>query len=166
MDLSESAPEDEILAELYPSLPRRLLGTGCLVALGVLCGMLGAAAVHTSPVTALAYVGLTVAAGFMAYRLWTSTETYIELTRTVLRDSTGRTMARVKDIRTVERGAFAFKPSHGFVVMLETPAPRVVVPGVWWRFGRRIGVGGTAPPGQARFMAEVLSELVRRGDAG
>ena len=154
--------DDEVLAELRPSLPRRVVGVGCLVALGVLCGMLGVEAMQNSPVIGLAFLAGTGAAAVMAYRLWSSTETYIQLTRQELRDSAGRIMARVEDIKTVERGAFAFKPSHGFLVTVETPGPRTVVPGVWWRFGRRVGVGGTAPPGQARFMAELITELVRR----
>lgn len=152
---------DEVLAELHPSLARRIAGVGSLVALGALAGLLGVEALQRSPVVGLGFFGLAGAAAFMAQRLWRSTQTYIQLTHDGLHDSAGRVLARLDDIRSVERGPFAFKPPHGFAVKVSTPGPRTVVPGVWWRFGRRVGVGGTTPPSQARFMAEVLSTLIR-----
>jgi hypothetical protein len=60
-------------------------------------------------------------------------------------------------IRSVERGAFAFKPSHGFTLVMKEKQPRAWAPGLWWRLGRRVGVGGVTSAGQTKFMAEQIA---------
>ena len=87
----------------------------------------------------------------------------LELTRQVLRTESGRVLTEVSNVRTVERGAFAFKPSNGFLVRLYAPSGRGWAPGLWWQRGTWLGVGGAVPGGQARAMAEVLTAL-RKGE--
>ena len=88
-----------------------------------------------------------------------STELTIELTRSELRDSSGTCIARIEDITAVERGLLAFKPSNGFMLKTRTPGPRVWRPGIWWRIGRRVGIGGVMPGHQTKAMAEILAAL-------
>ena len=64
------------------------------------------------------------------------------------------------EIARVERGTFAFKPSNGFVIRLNAPAARVWAPGLWWRFGKRLGVGGVTPAGQGKAMADVIAARI------
>ena len=46
----------------------------------------------------------------------------------------------------------------------KTPAARRWEPGLWWRIGRRIGVGGVTPASQSKVMADLISaRLVIRG---
>ena len=40
-----------------------------------------------------------------------------------------------------------------------TPGPRVWRPGIWWRIGRRVGIGGVMPGHQTKAMAEILAAL-------
>ena len=68
------------------------------------------------------------------------------------------------NIASVDRGAFAFKPSNGFTVRLKSPAPRAWLPGLWWRLGRRVGVGGATPGKAARDMADVITILLKDPD--
>jgi hypothetical protein len=84
------------------------------------------------------------------------------LTERELRDSAGTVLARVEDMVSVDRGLFAFKPSNGFLLMTATRAERAWRPGLWWRFGRRIGVGGLAPARQTRAMAEIIATMIAR----
>lgn len=86
-----------------------------------------------------------------------ATRLEIELTETEVRDSTGRVLTLLEDVVSVERGAFALKPSNGFTMVLRNKAPRAWVPGMWWRMGRRVGVGGTTGAGASKFMAEQIS---------
>lgn len=74
-------------------------------------------------------------------------------------------LAPLEEIESVERGAFAFKPSNGFSVKLREPAPFGWRPGLWWRLGRRLGVGGVTSPGEAKAIAELLQALVSQRDA-
>jgi hypothetical protein len=80
----------------------------------------------------------------------------------VLTDSEGTVLARVEDIVAVNRGAFAIKPSNGFTLTLKNPAPRAWQPGLWWRLGRRVAVGGVTPGSQARPMADIIAVMVAR----
>lgn len=100
-----------------------------------------------------------------AWSVQQATEHDILLTREGLFDDEGRQLAAMDDILAIDRGVFAFKPSSGFVVRLARPLPAAWAPGVWWRFGRRLGVGGSVPGHEARAMAEIL-ELALADRAG
>ena len=78
-----------------------------------------------------------------------------------MRDSSGTVLARIDEIRSVVRGTFALKPSNGFTLVLNSKKPRAWMPGLWWRLGRRVGVGGVTNAGQAKFMAERISMMIK-----
>lgn len=149
---------DEVLAILKPSQPRRWMGILVLVGLGAMLlwvALSGSADLGVQ-------VAFLVAGGFALFaadRMRRSTERYVELTREVLRMDDGTILARVEDVLNIERGPFAFKPSNGFLVKLSKPYPRGWAPGLWWRRGKYLGMGGVVPGGQSRAMAEVLTAL-------
>ncbi|MFC3616040.1 hypothetical protein ACFORG_20000 [Lutimaribacter marinistellae] len=149
----------EVLATVEASAPRRWLGVGMLVLMGAL---LIYVAFATPP--ALAFqVFLLIVGGlslWLAQRMMQATAHRIELTETELRSSTGEVIAKVEDVEAMDRGVFAFKPSNGFLIRTRTPAANAWHPGLWWRMGRRIGIGGVTPGGQAKFMSEALAALV------
>jgi hypothetical protein len=66
----------------------------------------------------------------------------------------------IDQIRSVERGVFAFKPSNGFTIRLKSKAPAAWQPGLWWRAGRSVGVGGVTSSTPAKFMAEQIHDLI------
>ena len=107
----------------------------------------------------LIFLGFSVAVLFGARGLWRATGDSIELTRTELRTGSGRVLTPVANVREVDRGAFAFKPSNGFLVKLKEPQGKGWAPGLWWQRGRMIGVGGVVPGGQSRAMAEMLKAM-------
>lgn len=72
-------------------------------------------------------------------------------------DSDGVQIAAMSDIQAIDRGAFAIKPSNGFSLKLKQKAPRAWRPGLWWRLGRRVGVGGIVNAGATKFMAEQIA---------
>ena len=95
-----------------------------------------------------------------------ATSLALELTAAELRDSAGTVLARVDNIARVDRGTFAFKPSNGFVLHLAAkPGPRLWRPGVYWRFGRRIGVGGILQAAQTKQMADALAIMIAERQA-
>ncbi len=81
----------------------------------------------------------------------------IHLTEDDLRDSDGRVLVNLADVVRVERGAFAFKPSNGFMLVLDHKKPFSWAPGLWWRIGAKLGVGGVTGAGQAKYMAEQIA---------
>ena len=97
---------------------------------------------------------------WQAERMRRATQVILELTETELRDSTGTVLARIDEIDSVNRGVFALKPSNGFTLVLDNKKRRAWLPGLWWRFGRRVGVGGVTNAGQSKFMAERISMMI------
>ena len=150
----------EVIAALAPSPVRRWLAIALTGVLGLLCLSLVVLAPPADPAWLVALIGLGIGALWLSRRLALATRTSIELTEAGLRDGEGRILAPVAQIVAVERGAFAFKPSNGFVVRLSDPAARAWQPGLWWRLGRRLGVGGVTPSAQGRFMADALAAMI------
>lgn len=150
----------DILANARASAPRRWLGIGMLASLG---GLLIYVA-FASPPASVGWQGflllLGLASVFLAERMRRATELTLNLTAEGVSDSNGVLVAGIDEIDGVSRGTFAAKPSNGFTIRLKTGGVRLWQPGVYWRFGRRVGIGGVLPGGQAKFMAEMLEALL------
>ncbi|TDK51587.1 hypothetical protein [Antarcticimicrobium luteum] len=155
--------EDDILMTVKVSAMRRWLGVGVLLGFG---GLLVYVAFATPP--ALAWQGFLLAIGagalWLAEMMRRGTSARIELTRTELRSSDGTRIAAIDEIEGLERGVFAFKPSNGFLIRTRAPGVRTWRPGLWWRLGRRVGIGGVTAAAQTKAMSEVLSALLAERD--
>lgn len=156
---------DEVLAVVTASLGRRILGLG---ALWFLVFTLFYLALVESPDFGwrLFLIALGLVAAWLAERMRQATALALELTENELRDTNGDRVAWVADIKAVDRGTFAFKPSNGFLLTLEARDVRIWRPGMWWRVGRRVGIGGMTPGAQTKFMAEIISAMIAERDAG
>jgi len=155
----------EIIAEIDPRGPRRVLAIAMLLALGGLVLYLAVA----QPPSNLGLQGFLVAMGsislWAAYKVQMATTRKLYLTDEDLTDSEGTVLARIEDIVSVNRGFLALKPSNGFMLKTKNPAPRAWQPGLWWRLGRRVAVGGVTPGAQARPMADIISVMIAQRDA-
>lgn len=155
--------ESEVLATVQASAGRRGLGIGCLAVLGVLLIYMAFARPPDLPWQIFLIV---VGAGavWCADAMRRATASRVELTPLVLRDADGTVIARVDQITGIDRGFFAFKPSNGFLLKLDRGGSRAWRPGLWWRMGRRVGVGGMTPGSQTKFMSEVLAAMLAQKD--
>lgn len=156
---------DEVLATVTASALRRWLGVGMTGFVAFVCLW----ACLTNPpngVTLLVLLGIGIFAAWMGYRLWHATIHPLILTEDELRSGDGTVLVRVDDIELMDRGFFAFKPTHGFLLRTKTKEPNVWRPGMWWRMGRRIGVGGVTPGRESKFMSEVLATLIAKREMG
>jgi len=161
---------DNVIARLDPSPARRYAAVGFLWVLG---GLLLALALGDAPAGAAGRV-LLVLAGAAALALGAgvlrATSEAIELTEAgALRTTSGILLAPAGGIARVDRGLFAFKPSNGFLITLEArPEGRFAqwAPGLWWRVGKRLGVGGVTSAAAAKAMADTLSAMLMKGQAG
>lgn len=159
-DLPKFDP-NEVLATAGASAGRRFLG---LVSLGGLGLLMLYIAITESPALEWRIFLLVLGAGM----LWLTdvmrraTATKIELTETELRDTDGTRIALVEDIDGMDRGFFAFKPSNGFLLRTRTKGENVWRPGMWWRVGRRIGVGGMTPAHQCKHISEIIAVIMAK----
>ena len=155
-------PENEPVAVIYASGARRGVGMFVLIALTVL---LFWTAFASPPEAgwgreALAVFGL----GMIAVTMWFRKKSQIAVivTEEGMSDSNGRHLCDFDDVARVDRGAFAAKPSNGFVLKLHTKHAGAWAPGVYWQFGKRLGVGGVTPAGQTKFVAEYIAEILNK----
>lgn len=156
--------DQEVLASINASAPRRWMAVGCLLGLAFLLIYIGMARPPSLGWQVFLLI-LGVGALWLGERLRQVTRRVIQLTEKELRDTSGAVIARVDEIETVDRGFFAFKPSNGFLIRTREPSgPRAWNPGLWWRIGRRIGVGGVTPASQTRLVSDMLQTLIARRD--
>lgn len=143
---------------------RRWAGVIVTAGLGVL--LLGVV-ILSPPPEFLSLMLLMICGGFalwQARRMARAGLKSIHLTDEALVDEEGTVLATLEEIERIDRGLFALKPSHGFVLVLREPRPRHWVPGLWWQRGRRLGIGGTAIPQQTKTMADILQTMLAKRD--
>ncbi len=153
-----------VLAILPASLPRRAIALVATSALGLFLIWI---ALSQPPATFGWRLFLLGAGGlilWLADAMRRATARRLELTRDELRDDQGRVLTRVADIRKVDRGTFALKPSSGFRLVLTRSAPIAWAPGLWWRLGRNIGVGGMTTSAEGKYMAEVIAMMISEAE--
>ena len=156
---------DEVLVTVEASGLRRVMGVAMLAVIGVL--LLYVAASKPPSLAWLAFLlGIGLGALWLSVRMWQATSHKIELTEQVLRCTDGTVIAQVCDIEAIDRGFFAFKPSNGFLIRTATPGARVWMQGLWWRAGRRIGIGGVTPGSQSKTMSEILAAMIAQRSMG
>ncbi|MEP1521841.1 MULTISPECIES: hypothetical protein [Ascidiaceihabitans] len=155
--------DDTVIATITASAGRRLLGILSMGTLGVLVITICFLA-PPAPGLIVFLLAVGAASLWAAENMRRATTLTIELTEEGLRDSSGEVLARLDDIAGIDRGVFAFKPSNGFLLSTKTPATRVWRPGLWWRFGKRVGVGGMTPAGETKFIADYIATHVAQRD--
>ena len=133
---------------------RWVVGMVVLVALAM---MLLRAAVSQGIVGQTLMSAAAVAALALAWTMLRARGQTLHWQQAGLCDGNGRVIAAREQIIAVDRGALALKPSNGFTLRLRDPQPRQWSPGLWWRFGRRVGVGGLASPGVAKALADRIA---------
>ena len=161
MESDESGREKGPLIAIAPAPARRVVTLAMLYSLAGLLLYIAFTQPPASMVLLAFILLLALAVLWLAMATMRATRDGLVLTHDVLRTESGLILCRVEDVQSVERGAFAFKPSGGFLVRLKSPAPRGWAPGMWWRFGRSLGIGGAINAGAAKAMAELLTELAK-----
>lgn len=156
---------DPVIATIHASPGRRFLGLTCMGGLAFLLFWVAFA----TPPSLEWQIFLLVLGGtslWLTMRMYRATALSIELTEREVRDSSGTVIAAFDDIAALDRGFFAFKPSNGFLMKTKGKGPAAWQPGLWWRLGNRIGVGGMTPGSQAKAMAEIIAIKLARRDGG
>ncbi|MEM9393062.1 MAG: hypothetical protein AAGA38_04345 [Pseudomonadota bacterium] len=139
-----------------------------LAMLYLLAGMAAWVAVFRAPDSLIWVVFLwTVALGalILANAAGKATSEGLQLRDLGLYTDAGELLVRLDDVRKIDRGVFAVKPSNGFLLRLKSRHALGWAPGLWWRFGRRMGVGGVTSKIQAEIMAETIAALLEQTPA-
>ncbi len=157
---------DEIIGYIDPRPARRGSAVGAIGVLGIILIYIAA----THPPANLGWLLFLVVMGagamFLSWRMWTVTGVRMELTRREFREKDGRVLFEMDEVARVDRGFFAFKPAGGFLIKLKEPTSRgrVYAPGLWWRSGRTVMVGGVTSAAQAKSVADLITILLVERD--
>ncbi|WP_166416141.1 hypothetical protein [Cochlodiniinecator piscidefendens] len=157
--------DDEVICTLNASGVRRTFGMMTLLILGGLVVYLALAQPPATIGWQIFMIAFGLSVLWIAARLHYATGLVLSLTPTSLTTSDGRVVFNVADVESVARGFLAFKPSHGFAIKMKTRQPMGWAPGMWWSFGRSVGIGGVTAAGQGKSMAEILTLLVAQRDS-
>ena len=150
----------EILVKLEVSPFRRWVAVVMLLGLGALLLYIAAVFPPTKPVPLLGLILFGSAALWSGTKLYRATSDSLILTREGISTGSGVIVCKIDEVASVDRGFFAFKPSNGFLVRLRKSGSRHWSPGLWWRMGKNIGIGGATSRRQGKEMAEILAYLL------
>jgi len=149
----------EVLMELRVSGARRGFALCVIISLGILL-LWNASIVTGAPVALkLFLVAMGLGAISLAEKMRRSTRGGLILTQEALWDANGTCLIRMEDVVSLERGVFAFKPSNGFMITGRAASGNLWAPGLYWRVGKRIGIGGITNVRDAKSMVEVIVAL-------
>ncbi|MEX2517932.1 MAG: hypothetical protein WD969_01215 [Paracoccaceae bacterium] len=137
-----------------------------LFGLATLCAFIGFTAGGESLATAVVMGGSGIGLLLLGRALFLTDASIVSFDGARLADDSGRVLCTLEEIAQVERGFALFKPSSGFVLTLKAPRERGWSPGLWWRYGRRIGVGGATPSRAGRHMADTITLALSMRNAG
>lgn len=98
-----------------------------------------------------------LAALALGYAMWRGRDDSLHWTDVGLTDGAGRIIAARDGIARVDRNPMALKPSNGFTLHMADRQTRAWQPGLYWRIGTRVGVGGLTSPGVAKALADRIA---------
>lgn len=156
-DLDEFELPERPVLHLTPAPFKRGVSAAMLFVLAFLLGYV----LLTHPPAAtgwMVFLGLmTAGAGWLGIAMVQSRPQGLELRADGLYRADGELVCLLADIVSVNRGAFAFKPSNGFLLRLSRPQDRAWTPGLYWRLGHFVGVGGVTHKAQGDMIAETIA---------
>lgn len=148
---------ENAVAMITPSPVRRVISVSILYILGAIVLYLAITKPPAQIVYQVFLLLIGIGAVILGDKMRRATALSLFMTNDALVDSSGREICRLDDIMGIDRGAFAFKPANGFLLRVNKQLGRSWSPGLWWRMGHRIGVGGATSARQGKFMAEAIA---------
>lgn len=151
----------DVIVKIQPSFGRRIFGIAilCLAALIMLNYAFGDKA--QSIVLRVFLLLFAVVFLWHAQTNLRFADAALILKRDGLFDNHGELICNLSNINRIDRGWISFKPSNGLLIRMHRPMPLKWVPGLYWRFGKNLGVGGMVSPVLTKEMSDKLLLLMQ-----
>ena len=155
-----------IILKLKPNRGRRIFGVVVLTVCGIFLLFYTLFAAQGG--LFFRVVALLIGALFLWQAQWNLrvSNTTIILTKEGLYTANGDLICRVSNMLEIDNGWFSFKPSNGFLVRLYEAEDPKWARGLYWRIGKRLGVGGAIAPAEVKALSAQLSLLIRERSMG
>jgi len=154
---------DKVIAVIAPSPVRRAISVAMTFGLGGLLIYVTMAAPPAEILWQVFLLGIGLGALILAEKMRRATARRLILRIDGISDDLGRDLCRMSDVVGVDRGTFAFKPANGFLLRMKSRQAPGWAPGLWWRRGKFIGVGGAIPGQSGKVMAEAIAQIIAIG---
>lgn len=156
----------DVIMKIQPSTGRRLFGVVvlCLSAF-VMLNFAFKEVTHSMVLKAILF-GMGVVFLWQAQANLRFAKAALILKREGLFDDRGQLICALSNMVMIDRGWFSFKPSNGFLIRLRESENWKWSPGLYWRIGRRLGVGGSISPAQTKAMSDKLLLLMQEKALG
>ena len=128
-----------------------------LILMGGFCGLIGLSLFAQSVLPALALVVIASGCLWLAWATFQTDCSSVMFDGERIYTNSGVELCRLDEVADLQRGMAMLKPSGGFIILLTGDAPRGWSPGLWWRYGTRIGVGGAVSTRACKHMADSIS---------
>jgi len=157
---------DETIKLVAPFVPaRRWFG---VFSLGLPAFLIAALLVQGAITNVLSVILLLIVAavfGSAAYRMATVPDAGIVFDGHSLSTEDGVLLAAIEDIAEVQTGIFAMRPSNGFTLIMKKAGKMPTRPGIYWRQGRHMGVGGLLRAAEAKSIGKAIQAevVVKKG---
>ena len=93
---------------------------------------------------------------FVSWRIGRARLTGIKLTKSGIYDLNDVKLCAILDINYIDRRTFAIKPANGFIIHLKNSAKSFWIPGLCWRIGKRLAIGGMLSKQECKAFANLL----------
>ena len=71
-------------------------------------------------------------------------------------------VCKMSDIARVDVSPYTFKSANGFIVLLKTQSSFKSIPGLYWRLGKRISIGGLVSKNESKFLSGALLRFLEK----
>ena len=68
----------------------------------------------------------------------------------------GSIICEIGDIEKIDVSPYTFKSANGFIVILKTKTSFKSIPGLYWRLGKRLSIGGLVSKTESKFLSQAL----------
>ncbi|MCY4445271.1 MAG: hypothetical protein OXC02_02250 [Rhodobacteraceae bacterium] len=153
--------QDKPEAIVRPPLGKRVVATSLLVLGGLGLGYYGTVYYWGQPGSFILYF-LALVTFFVCFKFYTTTGQSVLLFHNRVISSSGELLFEVQNIKSIDNGLFAFKPSNGALVHLHSSMPAIVRFGLWWRIGKRVGIGGCTSRAEVNVMVDLIRAKMTR----
>ena len=68
----------------------------------------------------------------------------------------------IDDIKKIDVSPYTFKSANGFIILLKTKSSFKSIPGLYWRVGKRISIGGLVSKNESKLLSGRLIEMFEK----
>ncbi|MEE2775026.1 MAG: hypothetical protein VYE27_08945 [Pseudomonadota bacterium] len=101
-------------------------------------------------------IGLTII--LISYRIYQNRDKGFIITPCGIFEKNGRLICNFNEIDKIDTSPFSFKATNGFVVKLKNKTTFDFSVGLWWKYNRRLSIGGMISKNESKYLSIVFQE--------